>query len=205
VTGQLGRAHRESYAERRARHGEIDEPDVVLAAGFRFLEARARSVVETRRRLAEAGYRPALIEGAIERLLAIGLLDDEVFARNWIESRDRASPRGESALRRELRLRGVEGAIVDATLEARRSGEAESRLGFRRPDTLDDSDGTEVDDPEEAAARRLLDRRRRDLDRVVDPRKRRARAYALLARNGFSPEIAGRLAAALVAEGDAES
>jgi SOS response regulatory protein OraA/RecX len=205
VTGSRGRAPRESYAERRARRSAIDEPEVVLTAAFRYLEARARSVVETRRRLAEAGYRPELVEGAIERLLAIGLLDDEVFARNWIESRDRASPRGETTLRRELRLRGVEGAIVDATLEARRSGEAESRLGFRRPDLADEADGSGVGDPEETAARRLLDRRRRDLDRVIDPRKRRARAYALLARNGFSPEIAGRLAAALVAEGDAES
>jgi SOS response regulatory protein OraA/RecX len=205
VTGSRGRAPRESYVERRARRSAIDEPEVVLTAAFRYLEARARSVVETRRRLTEAGYRPELVERAIERLLAIGLLDDEVFARNWIESRDRASPRGETALRRELRLRGVEGAIVNATLEARRSGEAESRLGFRRPDLVDEADGSGVGDPEETAARRLLDRRRRDLDRVVDPRKRRARAYALLARNGFSPEIAGRLAAALVAEGDAES
>jgi hypothetical protein len=104
-----------------------------------------------------------------------------------------------------LRLRGVEDAIVDATLLARHAGEAELRLGSRRPDVADGDAGSGVVDPEEAAARRLLDRRRRDLDRVVDPRKRRARAYALLARNGFSPEIAGRLAAELVAEVDAES
>ncbi len=205
MSGPSGRARRESFAERQARLGAIDEPEVVLAAAFRYLEARARSVAETRRRLTEAGYRRELVEGAIERLLTIGLLDDEVFARNWVESRDRASPRGETALRRELRLRGVEGAIVDATLQARRSGEAEIRLGSRRPDAADEDAGTEGADPEEAAARRLLDRRRRDLDRVVDPRKRRARAYALMARNGFAPEIAGRLAAELVAEVDAES
>lgn len=205
MTGPSGRARRESFAERRARLAAIDDPEVVLAAAFRYLEARARSVAETRRRLTEAGYRGELVEGAIERLLTIGLLDDEVFARNWVESRDRASPRGQTALRRELRLRGVEGAIVDATLQARRSGEAEVRLGSRRPDVPDEDAGTAVGDPEEAAARRLLDRRRRDLDRVVDPRKRRARAYALMARNGFSPEIAGRLAAELVAQVDAES
>jgi regulatory protein len=205
VTGPSGRARRESFAERRARLAAIDDPEVVLAAAFRYLEARARSVAETRRRLTEAGYRGELVEGAIERLLTIGLLDDEVFARNWVESRDRASPRGQMALRRELQLRGVEGAIVDATLQARRSGEAEVRLGSRRPDVPDEDAGTAVGDPEEAAARRLLDRRRRDLDRVVDPRKRRARAYALMARNGFSPEIAGRLAAELVAQVDAES
>jgi hypothetical protein len=45
-----------------------------------------------------------------------------------------------------------------------------------------------------AAAERLLARRAAALAREPDPRKRRARAWALLARNGFSPEICSRLA-----------
>jgi SOS response regulatory protein OraA/RecX len=192
---------RESYAARRAVRAAIDDPEVVLAAAFRFLEARARSVAETRRRLVDAGYRPPLVEGAIARLLAIGLLDDEAFARHWVESRDRASPRGEIALKRELRLRGVESAVIEATLEERRSGGADGALLV--PPGNDDSDAERLD-PDEVAARRLLDRRRRDLDRVADPRKRRARAYALLARNGFGPEIASRLSA-LVVEADTGS
>ena len=121
-TGGRGRRPRESYAERRARRAEVDDPEIVLAAALRFLEARARSVVETRRRLADAGYRPELIDGTVERLLAIGLLDDPAFARHWIESRDRASPRGEIALRRELRLRGVDGAVIDEALDERQLG-----------------------------------------------------------------------------------
>ena len=198
-----GRARRprESYAERRAVRAAIDDPEVVLAAAFRFLEARARSVAETRRRLADAGYRPPLVEGAIARLIAIGLLDDEAFARHWVESRDRASPRGEIALKRELRLRGVESAVIEATLEERRSGGEDGSLLV--PPGNDDGDAERLD-PDEVAARRLLDRRRRDIDRVADPRKRRARAYALLARNGFGPEIASRLSA-LVVEADTGS
>jgi regulatory protein len=167
----------------------------VLAAGFRFLEARARSVGETRRRLSDTGYRPELVEGAITRLLAIGLLDDEAFARHWVESRDRARPRGETALKRELRLRGVDAVVIEATLEERRSGSADGDLAV--PPGNDDDDAERAD-PDEVAARRLLDRRRRDLDRVADPRKRRARAYALLARNGFGPEIASRLSASVL-------
>jgi SOS response regulatory protein OraA/RecX len=85
VSGPPGRARRESFAERQARNGAVDEPEAVLAAAFRYLEARARSVAETRRRLIDAGYRRELVEGAIERLRTIGLLDDEVFARNWVE------------------------------------------------------------------------------------------------------------------------
>ena len=183
------RPPRESYAERRARRAAIDDPEVVLAAAFRFLEARARSVTETRRRLSEAGYRLELIEGAIVRLLEIGLLDDEAFARHWVESRDRARPRGEIALKRELRLRGVEAEVIAATLDERRSAEADDPFGGAQ----DGDDPIERGDPDEAAAAKLLERRRRDLERVADPRKRRARAYALLARNGFGPEIASRL------------
>jgi regulatory protein len=187
------RAPRESYAERRARRAAIDDPEVVLAAAYRFLEARARSVTETRRRLSDAGYRPELIDGAIARLLGIGLLDDEAFARHWIESRDRARPRGEIALTRELRLRGVEPSVIAAALEERRQVESDDPFGTAG--TSDEEAGTERVEPDEAAAGRLLERRRRDLERVTDPRKRRARAYALLARNGFGPEIAARLAA----------
>jgi regulatory protein len=185
------RPRRESYAERRAGRAAIEDPEVVLAAAFRFLEARARSVAETRRRLSDAGYRPELIDAAIARLLAIGLLDDEAFARHWVESRDRARPRGEIALKRELLLRGVDPGVVAAAIDAR--GNAEADDPFRGAQDADDAD--QRLDPDETAAARLLERRRRDLDRVADPRKRRARAYALLARNGFGPEIASRLSA----------
>jgi SOS response regulatory protein OraA/RecX len=185
------RPRRESFAERRAGRAAIDDPEVVLAAAFRFLEARARSVAETRRRLSDAGFRPELIDGAIARLLAIGLLDDEAFARHWVESRDRARPRGEIALKRELRLRGVDPGVIAAAIDARGSADMDDPFGAA-PDA-DDAD--QRLDPDETAAARLLERRRRDLDRVADPRKRRARAYALLARNGFGPEIASRLSA----------
>jgi len=202
VTGRDGRSRvtepgrrspRESYAERRARRAGIDDPEVVLAAGFRFLEARARSVAEVRRRLGDAGYRPELIDGAIARLLEIGLLDDEAFARHWVESRDRARPRGEIALKRELRLRGVDPQLIAAVLQERAAGGAEDPFGPDRAGA--DEPDAERTAPDEAAAVRLLERRRRDLERVTDPRKRRGRAYALLARNGFGPEIASRLSA----------
>ena len=48
-------------------------------------------------------------------------------------------------------------------------------------------------------ARRLLERNERSLARVADPRQRRARAYALLARNGFDPDVCREVAAEVVA------
>lgn len=160
---------RESYAERRTRRAEVDDPQVVLDAALRFLEARQRSTAEVRRRLATAGYRPDLVEGAISRLTELGMLDDEAFARAWLESRDRARPRGERALRRELALKGIERQVVDDRLEERAAA----------------APGADTD-----AARRLLARHARSLERVADARTRRQRAYALLARNGFDSETA---------------
>lgn len=189
----------------------MSDPAVVLEAAFRFLEARARSVSETRRRLTEAGYRPALIERGLERLQVIGLLDDEVFARHWVEARDRASPRGEAALRRELLLRGVATEIIANVLTARRANTETFRLGRpaaeHRPAGADEAEPGDIDpdqpgSADEAAAGRLLERRRRDLERIDDPRARRARAYALLARHGFAPDIAARLAAQSVLQSD---
>jgi regulatory protein len=180
VTGR-----RETYAERRERRTAVDDPAVVLDAAARFLETRSRSVHEVRRRLTTAGYRPDLVDGAIARLGDLGMLDDEAFARTWVESRDRARPRGERALRDELRLKGIDRAIVDLVLEERRASEEDV-----------------VAPPDRAAAERLLEKHRRTLDRVADPRQRRQRAYALLARNGFDPETCREVAATAAAPSD---
>jgi regulatory protein len=184
VAGRRG--PRVSPEERRAQRGAVDDPAVVLEAAARFLEARSRSVAEVRRRLTRAGYRTDLVEGAIARLGDLGMLDDEAFGRAWVESRDRARPRGEIALRRELALKGVDRATVDELLEERREA--------RDPD----AGGTDL-----VAARRLLAKHARALDRVADPRVRRQRAYALLARNGFDPETCREASSAVAAPADA--
>ncbi len=139
-----------------------------MDAAGRFLEARPRSVAETRRHLVDAGWRAELVESVLARLQDLGYLDDPAFARAWVESRDRAHPRGESALRRELVLKGIAAdTIADVLLH-------------RRADAGTDLDAT--------AAARVLGRRGAALLREPDERKRRAKAYALLARHGFDPD-----------------
>lgn len=183
---------RESFAEARARRGAVDDPAVVLEAAARFLEARSRSVQEVRRRLTGAGYQPDLVEGAISRLIELGMLDDSVFAQAWVESRDRARPRGERAIREELRTKGIERALVDDVLEARRVAAVE--------DAAHEEDQRAVVSADRAAADRLLARHARALGRIDDGRRRRQRAYALLARNGFDPETCREAAATVTGE-----
>jgi regulatory protein len=180
------RARRASIAEAREQKAAVDDPAVVFEAAARFLEARSRSVHEVRRRLTGAGYRPDLVDGAIERMIELGILDDEAFARAWVESRDRARPRGERAIREELRLKGVARSSVDLILEERRAA-AGDEAG-----APDERGGGSAD---RMAAERLLARHARALERLPDPRRRRERAYAVLARNGFDPETCREVAA----------
>jgi regulatory protein len=184
------RGRRASFAERKERKAQIEDPAVVLEAAARFLEPRARSVTEVRRRLTGAGYRIDLVEGAITRMLELGMLDDEAFARAWVESRDRARPRGERAIRAELGLKGVDRITIDLVLAERR----EAQAGDGDPD--DDASVS----ADHVAAERLVARHRRSLERVADPRQRRQRAYALLARNGFDPEVCREVATQLANE-----
>ena len=194
----MPRPSRESLADRRSRRAAVDDPAEVLAAAARFLEARPRSTDEARRRLRDAGYRVDLVDAALDRLTELGYLDDAAFARAWVESRDRARPRGARALRDELRRKGVATVDAEAALAAR-----EARASGDDPDDPRSALGVGERAPseasDEAAAASLLARKGTGLLRQPDAAKRRAKAYALLARAGFDPGTAGRAAAAWLA------
>lgn len=159
-----------------------------MAAAARFLEARPRSVTEVRRRLHGQGYPDPLVEVVLDRLVDLGLLDDTAFARLWVESRDRAHPRGERALRMELQEKGVARAVVDEVLADRRLPSPASPSG---PASFDAGPSSADED----AAVRLVARRAASFGRIADPRVRRARTYALLARSGFGPSVCAAVAA----------
>jgi regulatory protein len=161
---------------------------VVLNAAARFLEMRSRSVHEVRKHLTMAAFPVPLVEHAVERLLALGMLDDRAFAQAWVESRDRARPRGQSALRQELALKGIDREMIVAVL-AERSEAA----------TAGDSESGGIG-ADQAAAERLLKKNRAALQRVPELRARRGRAYALLARNGFDPEVCREVSARSVTQ-----
>jgi SOS response regulatory protein OraA/RecX len=194
---------RAKAAERRARRAEVTDPDVAMEAAAAFVAVRPRSISETSRRLRHLGYRPDIVNVVLARLVELGYLDDREFARAWVESRDRVRPRGQIALRAELGLKGISREIVESVLAERAEGDADSGVtGAGHADSGVSGIGHPA--PERAAAERLLARRRSALDREPDLRKRRQKAYALLARNGFDPETCRDVAATIVAAGGAD-
>lgn len=110
----------------------------------------------------------AIILGKLERL---GYLDDAKFARWWLEQRLKFRPKGRVALMAELSAKGVDRETANQAL-------AESNLKAAEPE----------------AARRLLEKQWPKW-RTLPPLKQKQKAYAYLARRGFSPEVIRALVA----------
>jgi len=177
-----------------------------MEAAAQFLAVRSRSVAETRRRLLHLGFAAELTETVLDRLGRLGYLDDRVFARAWVESRDRSRPRGATALRQELRAKGVEEDVVRDTLGAR-AAEFPSGATERRHDgavVAPDAEEAPSGSVDREAAHRLLSRKAASLGREPDHRRRRQKAYALLARHGFDAGICRDLSLLVLEHEDAD-
>lgn len=99
---------------------ELCQKDAIVKAigiAVNLLSYRPRSMQEIRQRLRKKDYDEIVIEEAIERMSNLAYLDDTTFARFWIESRNRSKPRGKTALRYELRQKGVADDIIHELLD----------------------------------------------------------------------------------------
>jgi len=104
----------------------------------------------------------------LERFAEVKLIDDELFARAWVESRHHGRGLAGRALGAELRQRGVA------------SGDIETALSQLDP-------GQEV-----ATARELVDRRLPGTAGMAVPARMR-RLTGVLARKGYPPGLAYRV------------
>ena len=144
-----------------------------MEVAARYLAARPRTRWELERRLRRAGASDAVISSTLERLAALGYVDDVGFARWWAEQRDRHSPRGRRLVEAELRQRGV----LRGVLEELRDGElAEPALDH---ETLPTS---ETDRARVALERHLRGRP------LPDDHKALQRLGMFLVRRGFNIE-----------------
>jgi len=94
----------------------LDERHRAFDRSVRFLSYRPRSRAEVERYLRRKGIAEEVIADVIERLDRARYLDDETFARFWVENRDQFKPRSRHALRYELRQKGVGNHIIDPVL-----------------------------------------------------------------------------------------
>ena len=106
-------------------------------AAVRYLGPRPRSVGEIRRHLHTKRFDEPAIDQALDQLRAQRYVDDEAFARYWVEQRDTHRPRGERAIVSELMQKGIARDVIDLVI-GDRAPDAEvkrAREAIRRPIT----------------------------------------------------------------------
>lgn len=128
---------------------------------------------KTRQQLADLLDRREVPEDAaatvLDRLVEVGLIDDEAFAQAWVTSRQSGRGLARRALKAELRAKGVDDDVAATAVEA-----------------VDDDD-------ERQTARRLVERRLKSMQRL-DRATATRRLMGMLARKGYG----GGLAASVV-------
>ncbi|MEE2709732.1 MAG: regulatory protein RecX [Gemmatimonadota bacterium] len=146
-----------------AEHREIETGDGVIRAreaALRLLNTRMRSRKELAQRLSHKKYSDEVIEQVLDVLSQAGVVDDDQFARAWVNDRLRLRPAGMGLLRRELLSKGI-------------SDEITTRI-------LNEHEG---DDETERAWMLLSKRKARYAG--IDPQVARRRMMGFLARRGF--------------------
>lgn len=147
---------------------DADPESVARTICLRLLTAAPKS----RGQLAEALHRrnvpPAAAEAVLDRLTAVGLIDDEAFAAAWVQSRHRGRGLARRALAAELRQRGVEAQAVTEAVQG-------------------------LDADQERQTARDLVRRRLAASANLPTSTRVRRLAGLLARKGYPAGMAGQV------------
>ena len=124
ITAAWLKVGQELGEERIASLKTADEGEVAYQKALHFLSYRPRSSAEVRQNLIKRGVNEGLTEETVNRLKEAGLLNDESFARAWVENRNAFRPRGKPALRVELRRKGLNDEIVQSVLDTQVNEEA---------------------------------------------------------------------------------
>ncbi|MBV9321880.1 MAG: recombination regulator RecX, partial [Mycobacterium sp.] len=97
----------------------ISEPsreEQARALCLRLLTARSRTRSELAGQLAKRGYRDDVSVRVLDRLAAVGLVDDTEFAEQWVQSRRAKAGKSKRALAAELHTKGVDNDVITAVL-----------------------------------------------------------------------------------------
>ena len=161
----------------RKRTSAPPEPGTAYDGAVRYLASRPRSVAEIHRHLRGKRFDDDAIAKAIDKLRAQRYVDDEAFARYWLEQRERFRPRGDRGLRSELLGKGISRDVVDLV------------LGERAPDA-------DVEQAKRALSRPMT------RWATLGPPERKRKIHAYLAARGFDYGTIEEVIRATVDEGD---
>lgn len=147
---------------------------------LRFLTPKARTVREVELKLDEGNYSEGEIMQTVERLQDAGLLNDQKYCRDFIESRLAAKPVSKFRLKEQLRGHHVPDDIIEAELASL-------------------PEDSELNNAVEVAAKYL-----RQFSGVEDETEKLRRVYTRLQTRGYSHETIMKALRAAAESGDEE-
>ena len=96
----------------------------------RFVDYRLRTRQELFVRLKSRGWHANIIDEAIKRFENLGIIDDERFARQWVDERLRNRPIGLNLVRVKLKQKGISSEIIDCVLDGQGANNKEEELAY---------------------------------------------------------------------------
>src|SRR3989304_7877194 len=84
---------------------------------LKYLSYRARSVKEVYEYLVRKNFVEDTINSVLKKLIDLKFLNDEEFAKSWIESRQKYKGRSKFILKNELRLKGLSDDVIKPLLK----------------------------------------------------------------------------------------
>jgi regulatory protein len=93
-----------------------DSSEVAYQKATRLLDYRPRTEKEIRQRLAQKEFSTLEIDQVVLRLKRANLVQDQQFAKMWIENRNDYHPRSQRLMRYELRIKGVAEQTIESAL-----------------------------------------------------------------------------------------
>jgi len=138
-----------------------DAREAAYQQAIKFISYRPRTETEIRRNLAQHQVPEELVNDTLERLRQAGLVNDEVFAQEWVENRNDLRPRSRRALAYELKQKGIDPQIIEQSLEEINDEPLAYQAAFRHANKL----------------------------RNLEWQDFRQKMYAFLARRGFNYEV----------------
>ena len=144
-----------------------DRADMLMKAkgeALKLISFKARSVAELRGRMKLKRYPEDIVTDVIDSLTKQGLLDDEKYAKLFVNARVHGRPSGKRLVERELKQKGLSTDIVERTLAG-----------------MHDYD-------EKKAARELVFTRFQKMTGISD-QKKKSRLFGYLKRRGFASDV----------------
>ncbi len=98
------------------RYQQLSLDDKVYTNAMRYAAMRLRSEWELRSYLQRKKVSLELSDNILNKLTKLGFINDEVFARSWVENRRLLKPTSKRKLQQELKVKRVNDDIIDAVL-----------------------------------------------------------------------------------------